>query len=184
MFIKLKTDLYTVSELEVRNLKPLEMIEKPNNFGITCLYLQEYKKAFAFSTKFHYFSDQKQHILHLKKQFFFQNFFFWNFQKKFFHQISPNYDQKRGFTKIRKKNFEKKFFFFSLIFFENRNKIAKNRSIKTMAMIPNRQDFEVFRTYWFFWIWASFTIVNWQKTQKNFQFFFLFSNVKLVNFLW
>ena len=65
---------YTVSELEVRNLKPLEMIEKPNNFGITCLYLQEYKKAFAFSTKFHYFSDQKQHILHLKKQFFFSSF--------------------------------------------------------------------------------------------------------------
>ena len=83
---KIKTFLklsYTVSELEVRNLKPLEMIEKPNNFGITCLYLQEYKKAFAFSTKFHYFSDQKQHILHLKKQFFFQNFFL-KFPKKFF----------------------------------------------------------------------------------------------------
>ena len=50
---------YTVSELEVRNLKPLEMIEKPNNFGITCLYLQEYKKAFAFLTKFHYFYHKK-----------------------------------------------------------------------------------------------------------------------------
>ena len=106
--------------------------------------------------------------------------FFWNFQKKFFHQISPNYDQKRGFTKIRKKNFEKKIFFFSRIFFENRNKIAKNRSIKTMVMIPNRQDFEVFRTYWFFWIWASFTIVNWQKTQKNFEKKIVFSNAECV----
>ena len=107
-----------------------------------------------------------------EKTIFFFKIFFWNFQKIFFHQISPNYDQKRGFTKIRKKNFEKKNFFFSRIFFENLNKIAKNRSIKTMVMIPNRQDFEVFRTYWFFWIWASFTIVNWRKTQKKFQFFF------------
>ena len=59
-------EMYTVSELEVRFLKRLEMIEKLNNFDITCLYLQEYKKAFAFSTKFHNFSDQKWHILHLK----------------------------------------------------------------------------------------------------------------------
>ena len=50
---------YTVSELEVRNLKCLEMIEKQNNFDITCLYLQEYKKAFAFLTKFHYFYHKK-----------------------------------------------------------------------------------------------------------------------------
>merc|ERR1712020_772158 len=62
---------YTVSELEVRFLKRLEMIEKLNNFDITCLHLQVYKKEFAFSTKFHYFSDQKLHILHLKKQIFF-----------------------------------------------------------------------------------------------------------------
>ena len=119
-----------------------------------------------------------------EKTIFFSKIFFEISKKKFFHQISPNYDQKRGFPKIRKKNFEKKFFFSVIFFFENRNKIAKNRSIKTMVMIPNRQDFEVFRTYWFFWIWASFTIVNWQKTQKKFQFFFLLSNVKLVNFLW
>ena len=39
---------YTVSELEVRYLKRLEMIGKQNNFDITCLYLQEYKKEFAF----------------------------------------------------------------------------------------------------------------------------------------
>ena len=50
---------YTVSELEVRNLKRLEMIEKQNNFDITCLYLQEYKKEFAFLTKFHYFYHKK-----------------------------------------------------------------------------------------------------------------------------
>ena len=51
--------IYTVSELEVRNLKRLEMIEKQNNFDITCLYLQEYKKEFAFLTKFHYFYHKK-----------------------------------------------------------------------------------------------------------------------------
>ena len=183
--------IYTVSELEVRFLKHLEMIEKLNNFDITCLYLQEYKKEFAFSTKFHYFSDQKQHILHLKKQFFFKKFF-WNFQKKIFHQISPNYDQKRGFPKIRKKKFWKKIFFFSHIFFENRNKIAKNRSINTMVTIPNGQDFEVFRLYRFFWIWASFTIINWQKNPKKFSNFFssfkcqmgqLFV-IKIVKFCW
>ena len=44
---------YTVSELEVTNLKRLEMAEKQNNFDITWLYLQEYKKEFAFLTKFH-----------------------------------------------------------------------------------------------------------------------------------
>ena len=48
-----------MSELEVRNLKRLEMIEKQNNFDITCLYLQEYKKEFAFLTKFHYFYHKK-----------------------------------------------------------------------------------------------------------------------------
>ena len=56
---KLIEYLYTVSELEVRFLKRLEMIEKLNNFDITCLYLQEYKKEFAFSTKFHYFYHKK-----------------------------------------------------------------------------------------------------------------------------
>ena len=50
---------YTVSELEVRYLKRLEMIRKQNNFDITCLYLQEYKKEFAFLTKFHYFESRE-----------------------------------------------------------------------------------------------------------------------------
>ena len=49
---------YRVSELEVRNLKRLEMIEKPSIFCISCLYLQEYKKEFAFLTKFHYFESR------------------------------------------------------------------------------------------------------------------------------
>ena len=147
------------------------MIEKPNNFGITCLYLQEYKKEFAFSTKFHYFSDQKQHILHLKKQFFFQIFFL-KFPKKIFSSNLAELWSEKGIYKNSKKKFWKKNFFFSRIFFENLNKIAKNRSIKTMVMIPNRQDFEVFRTYWFFWIWASFTIVNWQKNPKKISNFF------------
>ena len=48
-----------MSELEVTNFKRLEMIEKQNNFYITCLYFQEYKKGFAFLTKFHYFYLRK-----------------------------------------------------------------------------------------------------------------------------
>ena len=32
------------------------MIEKQNNFWISCMYLQEYKKGFAFLTKFRYFN--------------------------------------------------------------------------------------------------------------------------------
>ena len=47
---------YTVSELEVTNYKRLEMIEILNNCCISCLYLQEYKKGFAFLTKFRYFN--------------------------------------------------------------------------------------------------------------------------------
>ena len=50
--------MYRVSELEVRNLKRLEMIEKPSIFCISCLYLQEYKKEFAFLTKFYYFESR------------------------------------------------------------------------------------------------------------------------------
>ena len=113
-----------------------------------------------------------------------KKFFFLKFPKKNFSSNLAELWSEKEIYKNSKKKFWKKIFFFSHFFFENRNKIAKNRSIKTMVTIPNWQDFEVFRTYWFFWIWASFTIVNWQKTQKNFQFFFLFSNVKLVNFLW
>ena len=115
-----------------------------------------------------------------EKTIFFFKIFFWNFQKNFFHQISPNYAQKRGFSKIRKKNFEKKNFFLSCFFSENRNKIAKNCSIKTMVTIPNRQDHEVFRKYLLFSIWGSFTIVNWQKTPKKFSkknFFFQMYNL-------
>ena len=94
---------YTVSELEVRYLKRLEMIGKQNNFDITCLYLQEYKKEFAFLTKFHYFSDQKRHILHLKKQFFFQIFFFEIFKKIFFIKSRRIMLRKGDFQKFEKK---------------------------------------------------------------------------------
>ena len=48
--------IYTVPELEVRISKRLEMIEKQNNFCISYIHLQEYKKGFAFLTKFHNFS--------------------------------------------------------------------------------------------------------------------------------
>ena len=130
------------------------MIQKQNYNA--SLYFQEYKKGFAFSTKFHYFSDQKRHILHLKKQFFFQNFFL-KFSKKFFSSNLAELWSEKGISKNSKKKFWKKIFFFSHFFFENRNKIAKNRSIKTMVTIPNWQDFEVFRTYWFFWIRTSAT---------------------------
>ena len=117
-----------------------------------------------------------------EKTIFFSKIFFLKFPKIFFHQISPNYAQKKGFPKIRKKNFWKKIFFFSHIFFENRNKIAKNRSINTMVTIPNRQDFEVFRLYRFFWIWANSTIVNGQKTRKNFQKKNLFFKCRMCRF--
>ena len=50
----------------------LEVIIFKQNYN-TCLYFQEYNKGFAFSTKFHYFSDQKWHILDLKKKFKGQN---------------------------------------------------------------------------------------------------------------
>ena len=43
-------DYYTVAEPKVRFSKRLEMIEKQNNFYISCLYLQEYKKGIAFFT--------------------------------------------------------------------------------------------------------------------------------------
>ena len=52
------TSRYTVSELEVTNYKRLEMIEILNNCCISCLYLQEYKKGFAFLSKFHYFESR------------------------------------------------------------------------------------------------------------------------------
>ena len=50
--------VYTVSELEVTNYKRREMIEILNNCCISCLYLQEYKKGFAFLTKCHYFESR------------------------------------------------------------------------------------------------------------------------------
>ena len=102
------------------------------------------------------------------KKNFFEKIFFWNFQKIFFRHISPNYAQKRWFPKIKKKIFQKKIFFCHDFFFKSPNKIVKNLQIKKMLTVPNRQDFEVFITYCFFEIWASATIVNWQKTPKRF----------------
>ena len=100
--------------------------------------------------------------------------FFEIFKKIFFLQISPNYAQKRGFSKFEKKIFEKNIFFVMFFFSENHNKIAKKCSIKTMVTISNWQDYEVFRTYQLFCIWGSFTIVNWQKTPKKFSIFFFY----------
>ena len=76
--------------------------------------------------------------------------FFFKFSKKIFLQISPNYAQNKRFQKFWKYFFEKKNFLKSCFFSENRNKITKNRRIKKMLTVPNRQDFEVFKTYWFF----------------------------------
>ena len=67
-----------VSELEITNFKRLELIEKQNNFDITSLYLQEYKKEFAFLTKFHYFYHKKLTNLTFERRK--KNF--WKFQKK------------------------------------------------------------------------------------------------------
>ena len=52
--IALSENKYTVSELEVTNYKRLEMIEILNNCRISCLYLQEHKKGFAFLSKFQF----------------------------------------------------------------------------------------------------------------------------------
>ena len=49
---------YTVYRLEVTFLKLLEMIEKWIKFYFWCLYLKEYKKGFAFLTKYHYFESR------------------------------------------------------------------------------------------------------------------------------
>ena len=60
---------------------------------------------------------------------------------------SDNDDDDKIFKKNFQKNFQKKIFFSSCFFFENHNKIAKNRQITKMLTVPNRQDFEVFITY-------------------------------------
>ena len=49
---------YTVYRLEVTFLKLLERIEKWIKFYIQCFYLKEYKKGFAFLTKFYYFESR------------------------------------------------------------------------------------------------------------------------------
>ena len=64
-----------MSELEVTNLKRLEMIGKRNNSDITCLYLHEYKKEFAFLTKFHYFYHKKYTHLTFERRKKFLKFF-------------------------------------------------------------------------------------------------------------
>ena len=94
----------------------------------------------------------------------FKNFFS-KFSKFFFLQISPNYASKRGFPKIWKKKFLKKKIFWVMFFFENRYKIAKNQLAFKMLTVLSRQDFGVFETHWFFWIWANASIVNWLKSQ-------------------
>ena len=78
---------------------------------------------------------------------FFRKFFFEIFKKIFFIKSRRIMLRKGDFQKFEKKNFEKKIFFLSCFFSENRNKIAKNCSIKTMVTVPNRQDHEVFRKY-------------------------------------
>ena len=72
-----------------------------------------YKKI-AFSTKFYYFSDQKWHILHLKKKYL--KFFFFEIFKKFFSSNLAKLWPEKVISKNLKKNFEKKKisnFFFS-----------------------------------------------------------------------
>ena len=97
---------YTVSELEVTNYKRLEMIEILNNCCISCLYLQEYKKGFAFLTKCHYFESRGG------LNWAFENFK--KFQKKFFtfFVLKCLFG---SFRRILKDNFFfKKFQFFSM----------------------------------------------------------------------
>ena len=124
--------MYRVSELEVTNFKRLEMIEKQNNFCISCLYLQEYKKGFAFLTKCHYFESRGglnwafENFKKLEKKFFTffvlkclfgsfrrilkDNFFFKKFQF-FSMQRVPPLDQKIIFRILK--------FFFQIFFYKS-----------------------------------------------------------------
>ena len=59
---------YTVFGLEVTFFKHLEMTEKQNKLYLKCLYPQEYKRGFAFLTKFHYFNHRGGLSVALKMQ--------------------------------------------------------------------------------------------------------------------
>ena len=80
----------------------------------------------------------------------FQKKFFWNFQKKKFSSNLAKLCSKKAISKNLKKNFEKKNFFWSWIFWENRHKIAKNWQIDKIKTVPNRQDFGLSRKYFEF----------------------------------
>ena len=85
---------YTVFGLEVTFFKHLEMTEKQNKLYLKCLYLQEYKKGFAFLTKFHYLYHRKLTQYEFEKKnfeiFFFKIFFFY-FEKKNFITLQKGF---------------------------------------------------------------------------------------------
>ena len=92
--------------LEVTFFKHLEMTEKQNKLYLKCLYLQEYKKGFAFLTKFHYFESRGG------LNWAFKNFK--NFKKNFHFFFALKY-LFRSFWRI----LDDKFFFKKIHFFSN-----------------------------------------------------------------
>ena len=110
--------------------------------------------------------------------------FFFKFSKKNFLQISPNYAQNKRFQKFWKYFFEKNFFLKSCFFFENRNKITKNRRIKKMLTVPNRQDFEVFKTFWFFEFGPMLLEQIGKISQNLFQNFFFSKKCYFGHYFW
>ena len=97
---------YTVSELEVTNYKRLEMIEKQNNFWISCMYLQEYKKGFAFLTKFRYFNYRGGFSRALKMQLKFFSQTIGLTQNIFFLKIAYIHSKQWFIEKNLKKKFQ------------------------------------------------------------------------------
>ena len=103
-----------------------------------------------------------------EKTIFFSKNFFEIFKKKFFFK-SRQIRLKKAILKIPKK----KFFFWSHIFCENRHEIAKNRPVDKIKTVPNRQDFELSRTHWFFafeTILLQYISKKPQIIQENFEF--------------
>ena len=129
LVVKWMCTFYTVNKLEVRFSKGLKMIVKQNNFYITCLYLQEYKKGFAFLTKFHYFEFrgglnwafnnfkkfQKKFSLFFTLKYLFRSFQ-WILNDKIFFKKKLIFFDAKG-PPFGSKNFFCKFWIFFQIFF-------------------------------------------------------------------
>ena len=100
-----------------------------------------------------------------KKKFFSFFFFFQIFGIRFFEHNLTRFEEKN--SKISKN------FFWSHISCENCHEIAKNRPVDKIKTVPNRQDFELSRTHWFFafeTILLQYISKKPQIIQENFEF--------------